>query len=457
MTTIIEGLTTFVIETCYETIPEEGKHRAKQCILDTIGVTLAGSNDPIHKPVMEYLREVGGNKQSTVIGFGTKTSAPHAAFANGVFGHVLDYDDYTFSFIGHPTVVVAPVILSIGEVLNSNGKDLLTAFLLGTEVQWKIGEALVGSGNHYNKGWHSTGTVGTLGAVAAAGKLLRLDSEKMANAFSIAASEISGIREQFGTMAKPFHAGRAAENGVVAALLARGGFTGAKTAFEGETGIFRLIADDYDLSKIDRLGDPWGLLDPDSQKGIIFKLYPCCGSGDGAIDGIFSMIEEHGIKTEEVESIECFANEHKVRNLKHHNPQTGMEAKFSLEYWLTIALLEGKVGIDQFVDEKVNDPRVQEFMKKIVFSVSPGMPRPPVKIKINMRNGNSYTKTYWPPKASPENPASDEELIAKYRNCAEWSGLTREETEKSVEFIMGIERLKDINGLMKLMRGRNAQ
>jgi 2-methylcitrate dehydratase PrpD len=122
--TIIERLTTFVIETCYKDIPEEGKHRAKQCILDTVGVTLAGSTDPIHKPVMEYLREVGGKKQSTVIGFGTKTSAPHAAFANGVFGHVLDYDDYTFSFIGHPTVVVAPVILSLGEVLYSNGKDL---------------------------------------------------------------------------------------------------------------------------------------------------------------------------------------------------------------------------------------------------------------------------------------------------------------------------------------------
>jgi 2-methylcitrate dehydratase PrpD len=296
-----------------------------------------------------------------------------------------------------------------------------------------------------------------LGAVAAAGKLLQLDSEKMANAFSIAASEISGMREQFGTMVKPFHAGRAAENGVIAALLARGGFTGAKTAFEGETGIFHLIADDYDLSKIGRLGNPWGLLNVDSKKGILFKLYPCCGSGDGAIDGIFSMIEEHNIKAEGVKSIECFANEHKVRNLKYHRPLTGMEAKFSLEYWLTIALLEGKVGISQFGDQKVNDPRVQEFMKKIVFSVSPGMPRHPVKIKINMKNGNSYTKTYWPPKASPENPASDEDLIAKYRSCAEWSGLTREQMEKSIEFIMKVERLKDIHGLMKLMKVRNAR
>jgi len=169
------------------------------------------------------------------------------------------------------------------------------------------------------------------------------------------------------------------------------------------------------------------------------------------------MIKEHDIKMGDVESIECFGNEHKVRNLKHHNLQTGLEARFSLEYWLAMALLEKEVGIEQFVDEKVNDPRVQEFMKKIVFSASPGMLRHPVKIKINMRNGNSYTKTYWPPKASSENPASDEDLIAKYRSCTEWSGLTREETEKSIEFIMGIEKLKGINGLMKLMRGRNAQ
>jgi 2-methylcitrate dehydratase PrpD len=452
MATLIEKLSDFVLLTTYEDISEEARHRAKQCILDTLGVTLAGSKDPIHKPVIEYLKEIGGKKQSTVIGFGMKTSVPHAAFANGIFGHVLDYDDYTFSFIGHATVVIVPVILALGELLKSSGKDLLTAFLIGTEVQWKVGEALVSYGNHYDKGWHSSGTVGTLGAAAAAGKLLRLDSEKMAHAFSIAASEASGMREQFGTMTKSFHIGRAADNGITAAFLARGGFTGARTALEGDTGLFRLMADQYDVDKIKEFGNPWGILDPDSKRGVIFKLYPCCGSGDGANDGIFSLIDEHDIRPEEVESVECFAHEKKFKNLRHHHPRTGLEAKFSLEYWMAAALLERNLGLEQFTDEKVQRPELQEFMKKVIFSGLPEMPdRYPVKIKVNLKNGASYVRTYWPPKASPGNPPSDEELIGKYIDCSKGYGLPQDKIEKSIETIMRLEELGDANRLLALM------
>lgn len=452
MATLIEKLTDFVLRTRYEDISEDARHKAKQCILDTLGVTLAGSKDPIQKPVLDYLREIGGKEQSTVIGFGMKTSAPHAAFANGIFGHVLDFDDYTFSFIGHATVVVVPVILALGELLKSSGKDLLTAFLIGTEVQWKVGEALVSYGNHYDKGWHSSGTVGTLGAAAAAGKLLQLDSERMANAFSIAASEASGMREQFGTMTKSFHVGRAADNGITAALLAKGGFTGAKTALDGDTGMFRLMADEYDLSKINGLGKPWGLLDPDSRRGVIFKLYPCCGSGDGVNDGIFSLIEEYNIRAEDVESVECFAHEKKFRNLRYHHPQTGLEAKFSLEYWMAAALLERNLGLEQFTDEKVQRPEVQEFMKRVRFSGLPKIKeRYPIKIKINLRNGASYVRTFWPPRASPENPPTDKELIDKYIDCSNWYGLPQDKIEKSIETIMRLEELEDANQLLAMM------
>lgn len=456
---LTEKLADFVIHLEYEDIPEEARHKAKQCMLDTFGCALAGSVEPIHKPVREFLEEIGGREQSTVIGLGFKTSAPNAALANGIFGHVLDYDDETLSFVGHPTVVVVPAIFALGEVLRSTGKDAITAFMIGSEVQWKIGDVMVASGNHYDKGWHSTGTIGTLGAAAAAGKMLGLDSEKMANAIAIAASEAAGVRQQVGTMTKSFNAGRAAENGVVAALLAREGFTGAQNALEGKMGFFPLMADKYDLGKIREFCKPWGILEPTSERGLVFKLYPCCGSGDGSIEGMFSLMEEHNIRAEDVESVECFGHEKKIKNLIYHNPRTALEAKFSQEYWMTIVLLEKQAGLEQFTDEKVQDPKIRNFMEKVKFSHDPEMPRFGVRIKVNMKNGRTYTTMYWPLKASPENPASDEDLIAKYRDCAEWCGLPKEKTEKSIALIMGLERLKDVSDLMKLLyhRGRNTK
>ena len=448
---LAEEFAHFAVDTKYEEISEEAKRKAKQCILDTLGVTLAGSVEPISKPVREYIDVVGGKPQSTIVGLGTKTSAPLAAFANGTFGHVHDYDDLTYIFIGHPSIVVIPAILALGEVLKSNGADIITAFLVGTEIQWKIGDAMVASGNHYTKGWHSTGPIGTLGAAAAAGKLLHLDSEKMAYAIGIAATEAAGIREQLGTMGKAFNAGRAAENGVVAAMLAERGFTSAKSALEGTMGFFHLMADEYDLNKVRDFGKPWGILEATTPRGHHFKLYPCCGSGDGSIDGMFSLVKEHDIKSEDVESVELFLHEKKVNTLKFHNPKTALEAKFSLEYWMAIALLDQQAGLKQFTDKKVQDPNVRKFMEKVTVVKDLSAPRFPIRIKVNMKDGQAFTTTYWPPKASPENPASNEELIAKYRTCADWYGLSTEKAEKSIKAILDLENLADIGELMKLM------
>lgn len=450
---LTEKLAAFVVDTEYEDIQEEARLKAKRCILDCLGVALAGTTHPINEPIKEYLGEIGGKEQSTVIGLGIKTSAPNAAFANGTFGHVLDYDDTNQIFVGHSTVVILPAILALGELLKSTGEDMLTAFLVGTEVQWKMGDALVFSGDHYNKGWHSTCTVGTFGAVAAAGKLLQLDSGKMAHAFGIAASEATGFQEQFGTHCKPFHAGRANENGVRAALLARGGFTSARSALEGKLGYLRLVADEYDLEKIGGFGEPWGFLEPTLARGINLKMYPVCGGGMGSVEGMLSLIEEHDIKAEDVESVDCFARPKYVELLMHHDPRTGLEAKFSIEYWMTIALLERQAGLKQFTDEKVQEPRVREFVKRVKVTPDPSIQYPwsKVRIKVNMKDGRSYTKTYFPPKGSPENPMSDDELIAKYRGCAEWFGLGKEKTEKSIRLIMELEKLGNVDELMKLM------
>src|SRR4051812_46981697 len=314
---------------------------------------------------MHYLEAIGGAPDATIVGLGRKTSITNAALVNGVFGHVLDYDDTNQIFIGHGSVVIVPAIFALAEKLGSSGKDMLTAYMLGTEVQWKLGEALVDSGDHYARGWHSTSTIGAFGAAAAAAKLLRLDAEQAANAFGIAASEVGGFQEQFGTQCKPFHAGRANEIGVRAALLAQGGFTSARSAFEGKVGWLKLVADKYDLSKVERFGEPWGILEETFGRGMNLKAHPVCASALGAVEGMQSLVAQHGFTADEVETIECGVRPHSLNILMYHDPKTGLEAKFSAEYWPAITLLRGRLGLREITDEVVAHPDVQALIGKV--------------------------------------------------------------------------------------------
>ncbi len=449
--TLTEKLAEFICSVEYTNIPEKAKTKAKQCILDCFGVTLAGSAESIKKPIEGYLRRVQGKEEATVIGLGVKASVPQAAFANGVFGHVLDYDDTNQMFVGHGTVVILPAILALGEAVRLSGEDALTAYMVGTEVQWKLGDALVTSGNHYAKGWHSTGTIGTLGAAAAAGKLLGLDVDQMTNALGIAASEAGGFQEQFGTHCKSFHAGRANENGVNAALLAKEGFTSSRTALDGRLGYLKVSTDRYDLGKVGGFGEPWGIMEPTVARGINLKMYPVCGGGVGSVEGILSLVKEHDLRPEDVESVECHLRPKYSELLMYHDPVTGLEAKFSMEYWMARAILDRRLGLRQFTDEKVNDPRSRELVKRVKLVPDPEMEYPSSKVRmiLKTRSGRSFDTIYFPPKGTPENPMTEKELLDKYRECAEWGGVTGDRIEKSMSMIMGLEKIEDIGTLMR--------
>jgi 2-methylcitrate dehydratase PrpD len=453
---ITENLARFIVDTEYGDIPEKAKTKAKLCMLDCFGALLAGSVEPISKPVKRYVERVGCKEEATVIGLKARTSVPQAAFANGVFGHVLDYDDTNQIFVGHATVVILPTLLALGEAMALNGEDMITAYMVGTEVQWKLGDALVTSGNHYGKGWHSTGTIGSFGAAAAAGKLLGLDEEKMTNALGIAASEAAGFQEQFGTHCKSFHAGRANENGVTAALLASEGFTSSRTALEGKLGYLRVSADRYDANKINNFGDPWGILEPTVARGINLKKYPVCGGGVGSVEGILSLVNEYDLKPDEVELIECHLRPKYSELLMYHDPKTGLEAKFSMEYWMARALLDRELGLQQFTDEKVLDQKSRELVKRVKLIPDQEMERPSSKVRIVVRTRDNrlLEKLYFPPKGTPENPMTEEELKDKYRECAEWGGVGGEGIEESMKMLMEIERLEDVGDLMRLMRAR---
>ena len=248
---VSDKIARWVENTKYSDMPQDVVKSAKRCILDFIGVVLAGSRQPLAQIIQKYLNEMNGPKESTVLGLGIKASRVEAAFANGLIGHCLDFDDLLLmegSKDPHLTTVILPAALAIAEREGKTGKELMEAYILGCEVSAGISRGV--DPTHYNLGWHSTGTEGIFGAVAAVSKLLGLNGGQIAYALGIAASEASGLRENFGTATKPFHAGQAAAKGVKAALLAKLGFTSSKTAFEGKYGFCNVLSKNSRIDEI---------------------------------------------------------------------------------------------------------------------------------------------------------------------------------------------------------------
>lgn len=448
---LTEKFAGLVAGTTYEDVPPRAIEKAKECILDCVGVAIAGSAEPVRGPLEHYLDVLDGPPHATIIGLGRKTAVTNAALVNGVFGHVLDYDDTNQIFIGHGSVVVVPAIFALAEKMGAAGKEMLTAYMVGTEVQWKLGEALVDCGDHYARGWHSTGTIGAFGATAAAAKLLKLDREQAANAFGIAASEVGGFQEQFGTHCKPFHAGRANEIGVRAALLAQGGFTSARSAFEGKVGWLKLVADKFDLSKIDRFGEPWGILEETFGRGMNLKAHPVCASALGAVEGMQSLMQSHRFTADDVELIECGVRPHSLNILMYHEPKTGLQAKFSAEYWPAITLLRGRLGLREITDEVVSAPEVQTLIRKVKVYPDPSITvaTARVNIKVILKDGRTLSEAYFPAKGATDNPLKQAELADKFNECASWGGVSSSQSARAIELLLGFERLDSIDELMK--------
>jgi 2-methylcitrate dehydratase PrpD len=451
---ITDKVARFIAEISPDAIPEEAFKIARQGIMDFTGVALAGSKEEAGNIIAEFIKEMGGTGVSGVIGKGFRT-APHlAALANGTMGHALDYDDLSFTYGAHPSVTLAPVVLSLGESTGASGKEVLTAYIAGFEAGAYISSPLAQS--HYMQGWHSTGTVGVMGATAAAGRLLKLNAHQIRMALGIAASMASGLRQNFGTMTKPFHAGNAAANGVLAASLAYRGFTANESIIEAPQGYAKVLGchDEIDWEKASaKLGKTFVI----ASSGIGFKPYPSCGGTLGVIDATLYLRNKHHPDISLIEEIILGVGPFENRTLIH-KPRKGLEGKFSMEYCSCRALVDGKITLSDFTDERVNQPEIQTLMSRVrcverypmavMGADSAGLN--PQSVTIRMNDGKEYFRETPLNAGMPVSPMSDEQLETKYYDCSSLV-LGRNEVESSLSMLRNLAALPNVQELMKVV------
>ncbi len=439
----------FIVGTSASAIPESVRALGKRSILDGLGLMLAGQAAASGRIVADYLRELACPGTSTVVGSGLRTAPRFAAFANGVAAHADDYDDTqlatapdrVYGLLTHPTAPVLPAVLALAERHARSGAELLTAYLIGLEVECKVCEAI--APRHYQHGFHSTGTVGAIGAAAAAARLLGFDVETTRRALSIAASQAAGLRENFGTMTKPFHAGRAAESGVVAAELAARGWTAAPTILEADRGFFRAAGGGYEPALIEgRLGAPWHFDHP----GVSIKPHPSGSLTHPGMGLLLDLIRQHDIRPERVRRVRVGTNSNMPNALIHHRPTTELHAKFSMEFCLAILLLERRAGLAEFTDEVVRRPDVRAMLERVEFGIHPeaeaaGYDKMTTIIEIEMEDGRTISGRADYGKGSPANPMTETELEAKFHECAAWGGLPRANAERALAAIRSLETL----------------
>ncbi|MBL0714925.1 MAG: MmgE/PrpD family protein, partial [Desulfosarcina sp.] len=378
-------LARFVTKIDAKDIPAHVFDHAKVAFLDWIAVTLAGKDDPAVKKLLQYSETMGGNKQATVLGHGTKTNISHATLINGTASHALDYDDTLEVFLGHPSVTIFPSLLALGEWTGKSGPEFLSAYITGLKVGAVIGAC--GGMDHYMSGWHATSTLGHFASAAGGAKLMGLDEGQKVNALGIAGTQASGLKRVFGTMCKPFHAGRSSQAGMLSALLAENGFTSAEDILEGNHGFFHVLNGKVNDKVLGTLGKTWDI------ENLAQKYHASCHATHSPIEGTLSIMQENRIALEDIASIRIFCSQLSLDAAGNNQPRSGLEGKFSISYCVANALNRKKTGIAAFSDVKVNDPEIKEFMKKISVAHTEDFKGLEARIELETNSGAVYNAT----------------------------------------------------------------
>ena len=430
----------FLCEQPTEQIPQEVLHESKRCLLDFLGVAIGAAQEPAPSIVARQLGLLGGEPQVTVYGTTTRLRATDAALVNGVSAHVFDFDDTHIPTILHPTTPLYAAGLALAEWRGMSGAELLASHALGYELGARASVALYPE--HYDVGWHMTGTTGTLAAVGASGRLLGLRPAVLAHAVGLAATQAAGHREQFGAMTKSYHAGHAATSGLLSALLAEGGYVAAPDSLQGRRGMFSVMSTrstPQDL--VEGLGQRWEIF----RNGI--KPYACGVVTHPPIDTVRILAREHGVSADDVESITLSVHPLVAELTNKQDPRTELEAKFSVIFTCAVALLEGHARQRQFTDENVHRPDVRALMARISVQPSPDVPHEACVMSARLRDGRELTVRVDDATGTPGNRISDEELLAKFHDLVD-DVLGAEQAERLAGLVWAVDTAPSVAELV---------
>jgi 2-methylcitrate dehydratase PrpD len=414
---LTRSLGQFVSDLSPNRVPAQAAAVARTGFVDCVGVMIAGREQESTRILRDVLNPMDG--EATLHFSERKADGPQAAWINGTAAHALDFDDVALR--GHPSAVLVPAILAEAEILDVSGRDMLTAYVAGYET-WA---ELVGRerGFHHGKGWHPTGIFGAIAAAAACASLRRLDPAHTTRAIALAASQSAGLMANFGTMTKPFHAGRAAHAGVIAARLAAAGFTSSEDALEHPQGFLAAVspAGDVDLERPPAtLGESWQIV----ESGLNIKKYPACYCTHRAIDGMLDLLKTHSPRPDEIAGITVRLSENYATILRNHLPQTGLAAKFSIEFAMASSVLANRVALTELTDAFVQQRDVQELMGRVKVETNtdydPDQPGASVADQVVVRlcaGDELLSERIARARGHAENPLREDELFAKFENC----------------------------------------
>lgn len=455
-----DALVTFITTANLRSMPGDVIAMGKRCLIDGFGVILAGSTVKGSAIVRQYIRAVTEKREASVLGSERlMVPAAKAALANGAAGHAMDYDDTqlsttpdrTYGLLTHPTVPALAAALALAEQKGVSGADFLEAFLTGFETECKIAEAI--DPDHYRRGFHTSGTIGTFGAAACAAKLLKLDRAATAHALTIASSLAAGIRVNFGSMTKPLHVGRAAENGVFAAELASRGFTGGADGLDGQWGFFQVHGGGAELDRlVPVLGRPYTIVNP----GVSIKPYPSGVLSHPTMDAMLKLVMEHDIKPEQIKAMRVRAGSNILEPLRYKIATTELEAKFCLPFVLSSIALRRKAGIREFTDEFVSSEPVQLMMTRVTTIFDPkieamGFDKIRSVVEVDLEDGRKLVQASSDKyRGGPDWPFTRAELHERFTDCATLA-LPQIRVQQALAQIEEVDTLKNIRELTRTL------
>jgi len=445
MTSVTEKLARAAVEMNYERLPELVVREAKRCLIYWAGVTLWAAESPTAGKLFNVIQDLGGREQASIIPSGFKTTVLNASLVNGSVSHVLDFDDVHSRAIIHTSAVLAPAALAGGEWKKRGGKEVLAAFVAGFEVATRVSFA-AGKGPHQlDKGWHPTSTMGRIGAAVSFGKLLRIDATQMAMGLGLAATQAGGLRRVFGTMAKHFHAGKAAYDGILAALLAAQDFTAPVDLLEGPDGLCSVLSGQFDEAQLlDGWGERYEIL------ANSFKPYPACYQTHAVINACVDIFDRDRPDPSKIEEVVCEVNPVALEVADIKDPKTGSEAKFSISYCAARGLM-GDVSSSKFVPEEIGKEDVQNIMKRVQIKTNPSFGIENAAVSVKTSDGRKAESKVQFLRGGPSRPMSDEELDDKFLGQAAPILGSRDQAERALKMLRSVEKLEDVSEILRCL------